>query len=109
MDLNDGHLAFWIMGQSHVVHYVDPLMTSIFYLWGHWNSYLNCESLMHYCMWSMSHWFGVQVLEPWVDECSWGHYPKCWLQPNREPTFVAHLNLNKQHGCTLKKIVTHGS
>ncbi len=32
MDLNYGHLAFQIMGQSHMVHYVDPLMASIFYL-----------------------------------------------------------------------------
>jgi hypothetical protein len=32
MDLNDGHLAFRIVGQSHMVHYVDPLMTSIIYL-----------------------------------------------------------------------------
>jgi hypothetical protein len=38
-----------------------------------------------------------------------GHYPKCWLQPNRESTFVAHLSLIKQHCCTLKKIGTHGS
>jgi len=83
-----------------------PLFT---YLWGHWNNYLNCEGLMHYCMWSISHWFGVQVLEPWVDKCSWGHYPKCWLQPNCESTFAAHLSLIKQHWCTLIKFGTHGS
>jgi len=32
MDLNDGYLAFQIMGLSHMFHYVDPLMASILYL-----------------------------------------------------------------------------
>jgi hypothetical protein len=109
MDLNDGYLAFQIMGLSHMFHYVDPLMASILYLWGHWNSYLNCESLMHYCMWSIRHWFGVQVLEPWVDECTWGHYPQCWLQPNCESTFTTHLSLIKQHCCTLNFFGVRGS
>jgi hypothetical protein len=32
MDLNDGRLVVQIMGKSHMVHYVDPLMASIIYL-----------------------------------------------------------------------------
>jgi hypothetical protein len=32
MELNDGYLTFQIMGQSHMVHYVHPLMASIIYL-----------------------------------------------------------------------------
>lgn len=40
-----------------------------------WNRYHIYESLMHCCMWFVSHWIGTHVFESWVDECFWGHFP----------------------------------